>query len=440
MQQNNSLLNSILSAFRRPAPTTDINLQNIQRQSIIGGGVTALNTGQSNTVQNQSEIFGPFRGQQGGQATFEPVTSTIKNIGASLFDSASGLFPTVEAAGPGDEDDEVEVVTPTGTGSGSAVTGFLQRFDRPGTPVIDDAEILRQAEARFRELFGADPNFDAMLADYTNTIRELSESGRVNLERAKELADERFGIAAERAQRGFREGQRTISEQAFLGQREQQQSLIERGLGGSGLAQLGVLQQRIAQGDAVSNMYRNFLDTVENLSLAEADSELNFATAIQQLNQATEMQILQEKQRIDGLRMNYNIQRGQTIQSLSEAARNNKIQDFQLALQDWEGGLQVAALLDQETRDSVAQEISLIENSTEALIAGIQAGPGSQRDKDRKIEEARRNALTKINEATSSAGLTSADVVSSIFGSVESPNPRWWENLGQNFRIGGGGF
>ena len=216
--------------------------------------------------------------------------------------------------------------------------------------------------------------------------------------------------------------------------------MVERGLGGSGLAQLGVLQQRIAQGDAVSNMYRNFLDTVENLSLAEADSELNFATAIQQLNQATEMQILQEKQRIDGLRMNYNIQRGQTIQSLSEAARNNKIQDFQLALQDWEGGLQVAALLDQETRDSVAQEISLIENSTEALIAGIQAGPGSQRDKDRKIEEARRNALTKINEATSSAGLTSADVVSSIFGSVESPNPRWWENLGQNFRIGGGGF
>jgi hypothetical protein len=418
-----------------------LNLQNLQRQSIIGQGVTPLNQGQSNTVQNLSETFGPFRGQSGGQTTFEPVTSVIKDMGASLFDSALSFIPTVEASGPGDDEEEETVVTPTGsTATGSAVTSFLQRFNRPETPVIDDAEILRQAEARFRELFGADPNFDSMLADYTNTIRELSESGRVNLERAKELADERFGIAAERAQRGFREGQRTISEQAFLGQREQQQSLIERGLGGSGLAQLGVLQQRIAVGDAVSNMYRNFLDTVQNLGLAEADSELNFATAIQQLNQATEMQILQEKQRLDGLRMNYNTQRGQTIQSLSEAARNNRIQDFQLALGDWEGGLQIAALLDQETRDSVSQEISLIENSTEVLIASIQAGPGSQRDKDRKIEEARRNALNKINEATASAGLTSSDVVSSIFGSVESPNPRWWENFGQNFRVSSGGF
>jgi hypothetical protein len=417
MQQNRSLLDNILGAFRRPAPSTDLNLQNLQRQSITGQGVTALNTGQSNTVQNLSETFGPFRGQQGGQVTFEPVTSVIKDMGKSLFDSASGLFPTVEASGPVVEEEEETVVTPTG----SSVTQYLTSTQRP-TTVIDDAEIYRKAESRFRELFGSDPNFEAMLADYINTIRELSAGGLENLESAKELADERFGIAAERAERGFREGQRTLSEQAFLSEREQQQSLVERGLGGSGLAQLGALRQRIAVGDAVSNMYRDYLETVQNLGMAEAESELNFATAIQQLNQATEMQILQEKQRLDGITIQYNQWKGGTINQLSEAARNNQMQNFQLALQEWESGLQVSAMLDQERRDSAQTSMELVREANAALIAQIEANPNiKDPEKKRQIAEIQRNQALEINRIASSIGLSQADLVSNILNASPTP-------------------
>jgi hypothetical protein len=425
MQQNNSLLNRIFGAFRRPAPTTDINLQNIQRQSIIGGGVTALNTDESNTIKNLSEIYGPFRGQSGGQATFEPIVSGIKDIGASLVDSASSLFPTVEASGPGDDDDEVEDVVVEGETDGdsdSAVTQYLRSTQTPTTPVLSEADFLKQAQDRFRELFGSDPNFEAMLADYTNTIRELSAGGLENLEAAKALADERFGIAADRAQRGFREGQQTLAEQAFLGERAQQQSLVERGLGGSGLAQLGTLQQRIAQGDSVSNMYRDYLDTVQNLGIAEAESELNFATAIQQLNQATEMEILQEKQRLDAMTMQYTQWKGSTIEQLSQAARNNRVQDFQLALQDWESGLQVSAMLDQERRDSAQTQMELVREANAALIAQIQANPNiKDSEKERQIAEIQRNQALEINRIASSIGLSQADLVSNILNASPTP-------------------
>jgi len=293
----------------------------------------------------------------------------------------------------------------------------------PSVTLPSDRDFLAEAQNQFRTLFGNDPNFESMLENYTNTIRELAESGRLNLEQAKELADERFGIAADRAQRGFREGQRTLAEQAFLGERAQQQSLVERGLGGSGLAQLGTLQQRIAQGDAVSNMYRDYLDTVQNLGIAEAESELNFSTAIQQLNQATEMQILQEKQRIDGMSMQYNQWKGSTVQQLAQAARGNRIQDFQLALQEWESGLQYASLIDQERRDSAQTSMELVREANSVLIAQIQADPNLRdREKEARIAEIQRNQALELNRIASSIGLTSEDLVSNIFGSASTAN------------------
>jgi len=305
----------------------------------------------------------------------------------------------------------------------------------PSVTLPSDRDFLAEAQNQFRTLFGNDPNFESMLSEYTNTIRELAEGGRANLEQAKALADERFGIAGERAERGFRESQRSLAEQAFLGEREQQQALVERGLGGSGIAQLGAVQQRIAQGDATSRVYSQFLETVQNLGVAEAESELNFATAVQQLNQATEMQILQEQQRIDGMRMQHNQWRGSTIQALSQAARSNRIQDFQLSLQEWESGLQYASLLDQEARDSASITMDLTRESTEYVIAGIQANPNlNDRQKEQQIAEARRNLVLELNKITASVGLTPEDLVSNILGSAPTPQETTFRNEQGQFR------
>lgn len=360
---------------------------------------------------------------QGAEIIRTPSTMGATPTGTATgrtFDMTTGILSRQQ---PNIQSDirNISAGIQTGTGA-SAVSQFLGGAGMaPSMTMPSEAELLRDAQSRFTTLFGDDPNFDSMLQNYTETIRNLTQEGQVTLEQARALADERFGIAGERLERGFREGQRSLAEQAFLGERAQQQSLIERGLGGSGISQLGTVQQRIAQGDQVSRLYSQFLDSSKQLALQEAETDLNFAQALNQLNQAAELQILQEKQRIDGMRMQYNQWRGSTIQQLSQAARTNNIQDFQLKMQEWESGLQYASLLDQESRDSAQTTIQTIQSATDTLIAEIEANRNlSTKDKQDLIAEARRNSLIEINKVTSSIGLTTPDLVSNILGGTVS--------------------
>jgi hypothetical protein len=264
------------------------------------------------------------------------------NATGRMFNQATNQFqavpvtPTPEPVAPPRVTVQGERVTAAETytgGSGGFTSSVL-----PEVTTISAAEAMSQAKAQFLETFGSDPNWQAKLAEYQGDVDAayeaiLGEGGP--LAEGRRLAEEAFARQTENVRTGFRQSQGQLAEQAFLGERQLQQQLAARGLGGSGLAQLGGVQQQLAQGRASTDLYSQFSRSLENIAASEAKSSQQFAEAESNLRMALSQQKLSLKRDIDQKQQEYNQFKGQTITTLQQAIQSNNYQDYQLAMQDY---------------------------------------------------------------------------------------------------------
>lgn len=270
----------------------------------------------------------------------------------------------------------------TGTGFTSSVV--------PSATIMSESQTREAAKQRFLEDFGQDPNWQAKLAEYQGDVEAayeaiLGEGGP--LAEGRRLAEESFRRQEENVQTGFRQSRQQLAEQSFLGERQMQQQLAARGLGGSGLAQLGGVQQQIAQGRAQTGLYSQFTQSLENLAASEAKSAQQFSEAEANLRMALSQQKLSLKRDIDQRQQEYDRFKGQTIGTLQQAIQSNNYQEYQAAMQDY-GLLQdLRRETEQRRLDSLSYTTQIIQQTYAGLI---------QQAEGIKNETERRNTINQL--------------------------------------------
>lgn len=108
---------------------------------------------------------------------------------------------------------------------------------------------------------------------YQTDIQALDNSWKNFLERDKQSRLEN--------KQAFSAGQQTIAEDSFDRLRGTQNDLSARGLGASGLAQAGVVQDRIEKGRSINSLANQFVNQGTQLNLQAQEAQDNYGTTRQ---------------------------------------------------------------------------------------------------------------------------------------------------------------
>lgn len=359
-------------------------------------------------------------GQEFTQGPTAPAQATGRffNEARGVMDTRPTPAPTVLNATP--TPTPATTPTPGPTTGGGFVSAIV-----PQAETISQAEIDRLARDRFLQDFGNDPDWQEKLAEYSGDIDAayeaiLGEEGP--LAEGRRLAEETFRRQEENVQTGFRQSRQQLAEQAFLGERQLQQQLAARGLGGAGLAQLGGVQQQIAQGRQATGLFAEFTQSLENLAAAEAKSAQQFGEAEANLKLALGQQKISLKQQIDQQQQAYNQFKGQTVQSLREAIRSNNFQDYQLAVQDYQLLREQEQQLEQRRMDGLGLTTQLIQQTFAQLISQAETAKNlNDTERQTLIEQLQADQLNEINLAAQDMsrfdqGLAPASLVEDLYG------------------------
>lgn len=357
-------------------------------------------------------------GQEFTQGPTAPAQATGR-----FYNEARGVMDTMPTTAPSALNTvprQTVEPTPTPTTGGGFVSAIVPEAQR-----LSQTEIDTLARQRFLQDFGDDPNWQAKLAEYQGDVDAayeaiLGEEGP--LAEGRRLAEETFRRQEENVQTGFRQSRQQLAEQAFLGERQLQQQLAARGLGGAGLAQLGGVQQQIAQGRQATGLFSEFTRSLENIAAAEAKSTQQFAEAEANLKLALGQQKLSLKQQIDQQQQAYNQFKGQTIQTLRQAIDSNNFQDYQLAIQDYQLLREQEAAIEQRRMDGLGLTTQLIQETFAQLISQAETAENLT-DTERRDLIAQLNAdqLNEINLAAQDMsrydeGLSPGSLVEDLFG------------------------
>ena len=374
-------------------------------------GNRVIETYNQSTGNNLNQI--PYTLYEGG-ARSRPLT----------VDSLSGPDTGVSGGGEvvtegGDTVESTERVS-------SNDSNYFQSTPAPAfTSSTDFRDYMAEAVSSLQQMYGDAQNFEEIEANYLNEIQRAYESivgEGGTFEQARQLADQRFGLARSQAERGFRESRQQLAEQSFLGERQMQQALAQRGLGGSGLAQLGRVQQKIAQGGAVSNLYRDFVNSVQQLSLQEAQTDLGFAEAEANLNLALTKDLQNIQNRFRQERQAYNQWRGNTLASLSESIKNGNMQSYQIKIDEWNRGLSMAQMMDQEAKDSASFELDIIKETYGYLISNVANRQDlNDQQKANEVSRLQNEMSAKMDQVGASVGFSSGDLASGIIAANQGP-------------------
>ena len=369
-------------------------------------GNKVINTYNSLTGDNLGNIASPNYTPQGFQLAQMPEDPTKPEI---------MLEDEMDSGNGGD----------TGGDTTRRVSNTTQYLTGTPAPVFtnstDFRDYMSEATATLKEMYGDAPNYDEIEANYLDSLQAayegiVGEGG--TLDQARAIADQQFGLAREQTERGFREGRQQLAEQSFLGERQMQQQLASRGLGGSGLAQLGKVQQKIAEGGAASNLYRDFANSVQQLSLQEAQTQLGFAQAEADLNLALTRDLQDIQNRFRQERQAYNQWKGNTLAGLAEAIKNGNLQSYQIQMDEWNRGLSMAQMMDQEAKDSAALELDVINDSYEILISRVENRTDlSDEEKAAEIDRLRSERIIKMDQVGAAIGMGTGNTASGILGS-----------------------
>ena len=394
----------------------------------ISGGMNQ--EGQETVIDRTNREFLTAPSLSGGLTT--SATGRMFNQATNQF-QAVPVAQTPEPVAPPRVTVQGERVTAAETytgGSGGFTSSVL-----PEVTTISAAEAMSQAKAQFLETFGSDPNWQAKLAEYQGDVDAayeaiLGEGGP--LAEGRRLAEEAFARQTENVRTGFRQSQGQLAEQAFLGERQLQQQLAARGLGGSGLAQLGGVQQQLAQGRASTDLYSQFSRSLENIAASEAKSSQQFAEAESNLRMALSQQKLSLKRDIDQKQQEYNQFKGQTITTLQQAIQSNNYQDYQLAMQDYGLLRDIERETYQRRTDALAYTTQIITQTFGNLITQAE-GIKDSRLRTETINQLNTDLAAELDRAGRDLsrfdeGLSPGSLVSEITGRYDfvgatQPNP-----------------
>lgn len=247
---------------------------------------------------------------QVGESLFKPkatTTPTDTSGGSSLFDSMSssavgvnlGARPNFDLSAPNTEG-EFQVHTPDYSNLEQSFQGVLDSYGGFRDAVQSQHNTGRQ-------------ELDQQLEFLMGDIEQTRGRGRQELQKSRQQ----------------------IMEDSFDAQRGLSNQMSARGLSGSGMEQMGNIQQRMAQGQSISELTNNYYEFEEEMGKQIQQSQSNYNLSVQKLNDSLQnamAQILSQEAsaRMDYTQMVDNLQR-QVIADANATLEAQRAYDMSLA-------------------------------------------------------------------------------------------------------------
>jgi len=172
-----------------------------------------------------------------------------------------------------------------GTGAATGLGGLpagtnLATIRDATTPSVDAGQMsdtsVDATEPGYKPLFTAQE-----LMDKENTLySQLRQFQELTARNASEAQRRTLSDAIRKTQRDYNEARGAIMETGMVQDRQLLQAAEQRGLGGSGLEQLGRTQQRMAMGENINQLSQQYGDQLQGYLNAELGIEQNLAEAL----------------------------------------------------------------------------------------------------------------------------------------------------------------
>lgn len=198
-----------------------------------------------------------------------------------------------------------------------------------------------QAPEVYKPDFGKlEGNFNNMLSgfeDLKSSYLKSSETFKTDLSGQLSRLLGEIDTSRTQNRRSLGEAQRVIQEDAFDRNRALDQQMSARGLGGSGLAQLAGIKERMATGQNISEATQNFYENEEKLIKTIDQANQNYNMSIQKVNDSLHTALATINNQKNALRSDYTQQvmalERQVIADLN-ASKQAKMQ-YDMAMADY---------------------------------------------------------------------------------------------------------
>ena len=136
------------------------------------------------------------------------------------------------------------------------------------------------------------PNMDFSMFDtLKNTANQSSETAKNSLLTSYNTLLRNLAAQNTEVGQSFNSGRQSISEDAYNNSRDNAMELSSRGLGASGLAQLGEVGERMAVGKQISSLAKNYYDAINGLAETEKQGTDSYQQGTSELQNQTQAQL-----------------------------------------------------------------------------------------------------------------------------------------------------
>lgn len=290
-------------------------------------------------------------------------------------------------------------------GSLSAALGAAGGYNTAGIDLSDIlAAYTASAEAQKKAISDATTNRKKLLEDtlaaQIKSLQTSESSQKESLLNSLKRFQEDTAKARDQQRSSFNANRADLEAQAFLANRAAAQSAAARGLGGSGLQQLSLLQNLINQSAQTSDLATENTEALNTLAQNLARQEEDITKNVTDLNQTTQ-------DKIDALTTE---QKNQLTTLLSEEANNlNQIETNTTSLK--EQLKYQEAVRAENARIQAEQFAQQLANSNKSIASNYSLYQQQRQDELSDVEEAVRSglasAVTNANELMNLASTSS---------------------------------
>lgn len=347
---------------------------------------TLLGDYTSTTYQGPTTVKKPV--WENGSLTFQKETTYDKGISPTMLAGYSGYTPSNLVNVGGKTDFAASVAKSSGQGTLSELSAVpsstVSNTTTTSTPTSSTSTsssyspyTMSDANSEFLSLYGDQMESDQYWQDLKDKYGDqmdlaLEEYLKTNQD-LQGVYDEIYAKQREDAQKGFRQGVQGLNEQAFLAGRNQMQQLSQRGLGGSGLGQLGQVQQQIAGGQSQSQLYSEFQNTLNDIATNEKLSAAEISQKEGELRYNVEQQKLAIDMQLQDKRDAYNQFKTTAVSSLYSAIKSGNYQDYQVAMTEYSRIQDEQAIAQQMEQDAAQFKVDLESQIWDAKISAATA-------------------------------------------------------------------
>jgi len=131
----------------------------------------------------------------------------------------------------------------------------------------------------------------SMFDTLKNTANQSSETAKNSLLTSYNTLLRNLAAQNTEVGQSFNSGRQSISEDAYNNSRDNAMELSSRGLGASGLAQLGEVGERMAVGKQISSLAKNYYDAINGLAETEKQGTDSYQQGTSELQNQTQAQL-----------------------------------------------------------------------------------------------------------------------------------------------------